>query len=200
MADLNPAKVVGSTNIGDLADAVSRDLGEGLKVALGFESPIFVPVPEDATQLGSKRLFEGNRAWSAGAGAAALATGAAEMVWILRQVRDDLEVPRAAFLSWFDFQASPNGIFLWEAFVTKQGDTQRRDRNPHVRDATRALRGFAGFARGHSKIKASSEKPMFSLAGAALLCARWSEDLALLVEPCVVISEKGVVFLPEPGG
>jgi hypothetical protein len=197
MADLNSIKAVGSTNIGDMARAVSRDLRDGLRVALGFESPIFVPVPRDPTRLGSKRSFEGNRPWSAGAGAAALATGLTEMVWVLRKIRDDLDAPAVPFTSWSDFQAAPAGIFLWEAFVTKQRDARKRAGSPHVRDAKRALQGFAGFAKGHHEITTSSEEPTFSLVGAALLRARWSEDLALLEEPCVVVSEKGVVFLPS---
>src|SRR4051812_10849525 len=64
-----------SSKPADLADDVARELLAGSPVALGFECPLFVPVPTDEMKLGSARDGEGNRAWSAGAGTGALATG-----------------------------------------------------------------------------------------------------------------------------
>jgi len=46
-----------------LADAVTDDLDAGLPVALGFECPLFVPVPDEAELLGSAREGDGNRPW-----------------------------------------------------------------------------------------------------------------------------------------
>jgi hypothetical protein len=40
----------------------------GQAVALGFECPLFVPVPEQALRLGAARPGEKNRSWSAGRG------------------------------------------------------------------------------------------------------------------------------------
>jgi hypothetical protein len=75
------------TEIVDLVDAVAEDLVAGQAVALCFECPLFVPVPEQALRLGTARPGEKNRLWSAGVGAGAIATGLVEIAWILDQLR-----------------------------------------------------------------------------------------------------------------
>jgi hypothetical protein len=62
-------------DIYSFADALAADINAGHPVAVGFECPLFVPVPDDPNDLTSARPGEGNRAWSAGAGAGSLATG-----------------------------------------------------------------------------------------------------------------------------
>lgn len=70
--------------IADLVDAVAHDLDAGARgVALGFECPLFVPLPDDPFQLGAARIGEGNRPFSGGPGTAALVTGLVETAWIL---------------------------------------------------------------------------------------------------------------------
>jgi len=54
----------GSTEIAELADAVATCLSAGQRVALGFEAPLFVPVPVEARMLGKARDGE-SKAWSA---------------------------------------------------------------------------------------------------------------------------------------
>ena len=71
-------------DIEDFAGGVAADINAGAQVALGFECPLFLPLSEDPTGLTSARPGEGDRAWSAGAGAAALATGLTETVWVSR--------------------------------------------------------------------------------------------------------------------
>jgi hypothetical protein len=65
-------------------------LRPGTQAALLLEAPIAVPVPGgelDAwRRLEKARDGEGNRPWSAGAGAGALATGLAQGAWMLRQL------------------------------------------------------------------------------------------------------------------
>jgi len=197
MPELNPDIVSSSTDIQELVNSISSDLEEGSKVALGFECPIFLPVPRDSNQIASKRLFEEDRPWSAGAGAAAMATGIVEIVWILDNIRKNLGSPVSPFLSWPSFRAASAGMFLWEAFVTKQPAEKKLVGNPHVEDATRALREFASFATGTPNVSYDVVEPaVVSLAGAALLRTGWSTDLSLLDQPCVVISDKGVIFVP----
>ncbi len=70
-----------------LANAVCEELASGRPVALGFECPLFVPVPSEEIALGRARAGEGNRAWSAGAGTGALATGLVQAAWVLREIR-----------------------------------------------------------------------------------------------------------------
>jgi hypothetical protein len=83
----------GGTEIEELVDAVAHDLGVGRRgIALGFECPLFVPVPRDANQLGKARRGDGNRSWSAGPGTGALATGLVQTAWILRKLRQQCAV------------------------------------------------------------------------------------------------------------
>jgi hypothetical protein len=86
------------------ADAIAADINAGYGVALGFECPLFVPVPADPENLTLARPGEGNRSWSAGAGAASLATGLTETVWILNRVRRQLRAPCAVHGQWKPFQ------------------------------------------------------------------------------------------------
>jgi hypothetical protein len=58
------------TEIIELVQSVADDLDAGRSLALGFECPLFVPVPEEALRLGMARAGETNRSWSARAGRA----------------------------------------------------------------------------------------------------------------------------------
>jgi hypothetical protein len=107
----------GGTEIVEFVEAVAKDLGAGRPVALGFECPLFVPVPEEPMRLGMARSGEGNRSWSAGAGAGALATGIVEVAWTLGEL--SARQPDLRFhLDWGEFARAGEGLFLWEAFVT----------------------------------------------------------------------------------
>lgn len=70
--------------------ALAPGLLSGARAALLLEAPMSVPVPDGQSDawrtLGKARNGEGNRPWSAGAGAAALATGLAQGAWMLRQL------------------------------------------------------------------------------------------------------------------
>src|SRR4051812_32847804 len=76
-----------SSSPAGLADAVASELEQRRPVALGFECPLFVPVPAAATALGAGRNGEGDRAWSAGAGTGALATGVVQAAWVLDVIK-----------------------------------------------------------------------------------------------------------------
>jgi hypothetical protein len=89
----------GGQVIDDLIEAVAEDLGHGVSVALGFECPLFVPVPEDPLRLGRARVGDGNRAWSAGAGTGAMATGLVQAAWGLRRLRERAPAEHA-FVDW----------------------------------------------------------------------------------------------------
>ena len=101
----------GGTEIVELVEAVADHLSVGVPVALGFECPLFVPVPEDSFRLGAARPGEGTRPWSAGAGTGALATGLVQAAWVLAELRkwrpDD-----QAYLNWAEFMTARAGLFL----------------------------------------------------------------------------------------
>ena len=80
--------------------------------------------------LTSARLGEGDRAWSAGAGAGSLGReGLTETVWILDRVRRRMCVAAEVFAGWRPFRESAGGLFVWEAFVAKaaKSDTHHGD-------------------------------------------------------------------------
>jgi hypothetical protein len=126
----------GGTEIVELLDGVTEDLAAGRAAALGFECPLFVPVPEQPLRLGMARAGERNRPWSAGAGAGAMATGIVEVAWILAELRR--RCPKAtSYLDWTEFAAAGRGLFVWEAFVTAGAKAPT-----HVDDAAVAVAAF----------------------------------------------------------
>ena len=188
----------GGKAIADLVDDVVGSLAAGIKVALGFECPLWVPVPDEPTGLTSGRAVDGNKAWSAGAGAGALATGLTETAWIMRQIRLGLREKGAslpcAYLDWQGFTGAETGIFLWEAFVTGPAKAAGAAVDEHIADALTACKEFA--ARQPDLTAASDCEPSHavrSLIGAAVLWSGWSEDLKLLGTRCVVVKPAGRV-------
>jgi hypothetical protein len=171
----------GGTEIAEMVDAVSEDLAANRPVALGFECPLYVPVPEQPLRLGTARIGEGNRSWSAGAGAGAMATGAVQVAWILDQLRR--RAPNAKpFVDWNQFTRAGQGLFIWEAFVT-----DRAKAATHVDDATIAAAAFRSALPDVTGANAVTADRPLSLLGAALLWSGWSDDIALLHAPCLVI-------------
>jgi hypothetical protein len=178
-------------SIAALVDSVAGDLSGG-PVALGFECPLWLPLPERSARLGKARANEGARPWSAGAGAAVLATGMVQIPWILERLKEKVPATEA-HLDWPTFRQGARGLFLWEAFVSgaaKESTNLPPDMDPDVRDATIAARRFAEeyresrFKTGVPRVEGSE---VFSTIGAALLRTGWSEDLALLERDCLVL-------------
>jgi uracil-DNA glycosylase len=178
----------GGTEIIELLDGLAEDLAAGQGVALGFECPLFVPLPEQPLRLGMARPGERNRSWSAGAGAGAMATGIVEVAWILNELRQ--RCPTATpYLDWAEFAAAGRGLFLWEAFVT-----DRAKAATHVDDATVAVAAFRDSLPDPRAMNAVSAERPLSLLSAALLWSGWSSDADLLRTPCLVIRAA-----PPPG-
>ena len=179
------------TCIVEFAKFVADELMNGVKVSLGFECPLWIPVAAEPGELTQAREGEGNRAWSAGAGSGSLATGLAEVSWILDRIRQESERSEhdmEAFLDWGLFERADRGLFIWEAFVTGKGKT-----GSDVGDAQAAVEGFRCALRDPPlKSAVCPASRTRSLIGAALLWADWSSDIALLKEPCVVIKGRAV--------
>jgi hypothetical protein len=111
----------------------------GAQAALLLEAPMAVPVPGSKPDawlgLGKARDGEGNRPWSAGAGAGALATGLAQGAWMLRQFAVTVAELTATTQpgSWRRGDAQ---LLLAEAFITaagKPGPACRRRRSGWTR-------------------------------------------------------------------
>ena len=198
--------------VGDDMAALAVDIAVALrgtrKVALGFECPLWVPVAADPQDLTRARKVDGNRAWSAAAGTAALATGLTQVSWILDEVRRQLtaqgaRLPRV-YLDWTAFSKADSGLLLWEAFVTGEAKASSvPGTNGHSADAMVACREFA--AQLPNPAAGSVPEPtrrIRSLIGGAILWAGWSMDTALLRTPCMVVrpsvaGEAGQVMSPE---
>jgi hypothetical protein len=171
------------TSLLSLAERTAELVNEGAAVALGFECPLFIPVADDEMKVTAARSFEGQRPWSAAAGCAALATGVAELTWVLAAARRRVPGPAEAFLSLRRFLQARSGLFVWEAFVSAGGK-----RSNHLADAMAAVEAFEkalpGLRSGNAVLRTSQ---VVSLAAAALLRTGWSSDVGLLGEPCLVV-------------
>jgi hypothetical protein len=167
----------------ELATHVADLLDRGNRVALGFECPLFVPLVADERSLTNARPGEGNRAWSAGAGCGALATGLVQVAWVLREVRSMLTHGVPAYLGWHSFRESHSGLFLWEAFVTDEGKL-----TSHILDARAGAQAFIrSLPEPETANAVKCAGAVHSLVGAALLRTGWSDDLSLLEQPCLVL-------------
>jgi hypothetical protein len=182
-ADEPGASCTTDSSISRFAEAIAADLNSGGHVAVGFECPLFVPLPEEPEGLTSERPGEGDRAWSAGAGAGSLAAGLTETVWILDRVKRHVSVEPTVFIEWQAFRAADGGLFIWEALVTKaaKADTHHGDAELAVMSFQQSLpnpeRSNAVVVNGHVR----------SLFGAALLQAGFVKDLKWLSRSCLVI-------------
>jgi hypothetical protein len=150
-----------------LARAVAGELHAGRPVALGFECPLFVPVPVVDTALGAARKGEGNRAWSAGAGSGALITGLVQVAWVLAAIREQCPHERL-HLDWPSFSAAARGLLVWEAFVTASAKGQS-----HIDDATIAVAAFLGAMPDPTAASTITAERPLSLAGAAGVWGGW---------------------------
>ena len=121
-----------------LTDAIANSFNAGRRIALGFECPLFIPVPLHWAGIGKSRLGEGNRSWSAGGGATVTTYGLHEVAWTLAQLRRIRHDKTPIFFSpesWL--QSDEPGLLLWEAFIS--GADKGED---HAADAEVACRAF----------------------------------------------------------
>jgi hypothetical protein len=172
----------GEEAITDFADHLAEDLAAGMRVALGFECPLFVPVPDDPAALARSRVGEGSRAWIASAGASALGCGLVESAWVLRHLRES-RPDDVATTDWRAFADGHAQLFLWEAFVSGTGKAVS-----HAGDAEIAVDCFIKAmpdVPGQSAVTA--ENPL-SLITTAALYAGWTfAEPHPLQGDCVVI-------------
>jgi|SRR5215467_854212 len=113
----------------------------GAQAALLLEAPMAVPVPgtkSDAwRRLGKARDGEGNRPWSAGAGAGALATGLAQGAWMLCQLAATVPGLTATTQPGLWLRGGAQ-LLLAEAFITAAGKPEPLPAGQHAADAVAA--------------------------------------------------------------
>lgn len=121
--------------------ALAPGLLAGAQAALLLEALMSVPVPDGQhgawRRLGKARDGEGNRPWSAGAGAGVLATGLAQGAWMLRQLA--INVPGlAATTQPRSWQHGDAQLLLAEAFITAAGKPEPLPAGQDAADAAAA--------------------------------------------------------------
>ncbi|MGH3734397.1 MAG: hypothetical protein ACRDT6_02040 [Micromonosporaceae bacterium] len=169
-------------------DIISAALHDGHLVALGMECPLLLPVPAAWQNLGKGRIGEPGRAWSAAAGASSMATGLAQLAWLLSEVAARADVRATTQPGRW---STDTPLLLWEAFVSGATKT---DRGPdgHITDARAAARGFV--SRIHRLLAADAsdvhvgDHRAFNLAAAAALHAELRIEPDELAGTLLVIS------------
>lgn len=178
------------TDIVKLVDALRSDLTNG-SVALGFEAPLFIPVPEEAKKLGKARKGEENRAWSTQIAGHTALLGLLQATWILRELSDLAEEVLLTFdpEDWRAILAGRSKdrvLFLWEALVSGKACSAGLLLPDAVTAAIAFQAWLDGRGPGRDKVKASESQ--FSLVGAAALWSGWTSDTSILKKPVTVIT------------
>lgn len=170
-----------------LVDIVARDLISRVPVALGFEAPLFIPRPAQASALNRQRVGERGRPWCAGAGTGALALGLQQASYVFsalaRQAR-----PRVSF----DLHALQRGdadLLVWEAFVSGKAK-DRSAEDPHIDDARRAVDEFVLRLRRGDVVSDIVEVDVLNTAASGLLASGLTDNVALLTQPCIVVKPR----------
>ena len=171
------------TDMRELVNHVSNDLNQGSNVALGFECPLWIPIRNRPEELTLSRPGDGQRSWSAGAGAGSLVTGLAQIPWMLQAIHCKTPGARAFLDNWDSFRQSDRGLLIWEAFVS-----EKKGKTLHTQDAKAAVSAFAeALPLPNTSVSLPPHSQAHSLVGAALLWAGWPDDQDLLHQSCIVI-------------
>lgn len=183
----DPGGEQSGTDLDTLGAVVGAALNADRPVALGFEAPLYVPMPGTAAGLNKQRVGERGRRWCAGAGTGALAMGTQQAGYLLQQIA--AAVLRPVVVSFDPAKlAEPSVLRLWEAFVSGKAK-DRAAADPRVDDARVAVAEFrrrfdAGAVTSDIDDSASG---VLNLVAAGALAAGLTTDTALLSCPCVVV-------------
>jgi hypothetical protein len=180
-------------------EALVAGLARARQAVLLLESPLSVPVPasKDWRLLGKAREGEGNRPWSAGAGAGVLATGLAQGAWMLRQLAE--AVPALSATTQPDLWRSGTArLLLAEAFVSGRGKPLPGAAGQHAADAAAAGLALVELLDAAGPLASQvrcSPHGSFSLLAAMALWAGLSIDPRELSQDVLVIASRPQ---PEP--
>jgi hypothetical protein len=168
-------------DIDALVEALTAAINAG-PLALGFEAPMFVPYGREPSSLDKGRQCDGDRAFSAAAGACVLTKALVIVPYILQQLRKRARDARPTF-KWLE-PLLGRDLLLFEAFVTHTSESS------HIECAQLALTKFQKMRRDGT-LQSAEQEPTLNLLGAILLRMRWTDDLTVLSEPCLVVRHKG---------
>jgi hypothetical protein len=172
------------TDIDLCIEVLARAMKNG-PLALGFEGPMFVPYGRKRCDLDKCRKGEGDRAFSAAAGACVLAKGLVIVPYILEGLRCRVKAARPTF-NWHS-QLLKQNLLLFEAFVTNMGKSVSHEGCAQLA-INQFLKGWKNRASFESSVE---ERCTMNLLGALLLRIGWTDDLTMLSAPCLVVRHRG---------
>lgn len=155
-----------------------------MSIALGFESPLFMPIPRSSAELSRGRHCEGNRSMFAPVGGYVTTVGVHETGWVLEAIRGQAAAVLRYTLDWRQWPPTSDAriLLVWEAFVS--GDAHS---NSHERDAATAAVFFRDNANNLDAANAVTADNPLCLVHAAALWAGWADDLERLHQGCIVL-------------
>jgi hypothetical protein len=186
----------GGRDLDELVDVLAADLNHNRSVALGFEAPIFVPLPADAAGLCRQRVGDRGRPWSAGAGTGALALGVQQAAYIFAILARRVATrPRISFDP-LHLNGPETTLVVREAFVS--GNAKNRDAvDPHMDDARVAVNEFSK-RRAQGVVHSDIDEPrVLNLAAGALLASGLTNDTDLLTQASVVVRAPDYIIAPS---
>lgn len=174
----------GSRDIDALVLRLVEDVNAHKSVALGFECPLFMPIPMQSDGLNRGRQGEGNRAMFAPTGAGVATLGVQEVAWVLSQIHDRVPALPLYSLDWHAWLAEDSRprLLIWEAFVSGAAHD-----NSHERDAATAAVYFRDNEDNLDNVNAVTADRPLNMAHAAVLWAGWANDLDRLHQACLVL-------------
>lgn len=81
-------RITAYSSIEKLLEKLRQDVHESRDIALGFEAPLFIPVPSNASDLSRGRMGERDRPFSSQVGLAVTTLAVHQSVWILMKLRE----------------------------------------------------------------------------------------------------------------
>lgn len=190
-ARVNPedGAIQASSCIDKLVQQLESDIRQGCSVALGFEAPLFIPVPEDWKGLSKGREGDGNRSFASPVGLTVCALGIHQSAWILRTLYESSSRECDFTLDWQQHWP-PRGhrpvLLCWEAFVSGAAHSEL-----HLMDAATAVNFFYKHETElqDAREPVCAENPL-SLIGSVALWSGWVSDLKFIHKPTLVIKPK----------
>lgn len=182
-----------------LGKFIVEQLERGERVALAVECPLSVPIPEPTlagwAHLGRARSGEGNRPWSAGAGAGALATGLAQLTWLCSFIEANAQRSFRTTTRLNTFQMGAE-FFIAEAMVTATGKPEsvggRQDYADAVASAERLVEVVSSESTTTTPDVCCAPMRSLNLAAIAALHAGLDVDPAELRDEVVVAKAEPV--------
>jgi len=193
-------QVFADHNIELLASSLRFDLSNGISVSLGFEAPLFIPVPTTAMNLSKARCNEGNRSWSAPAGLAVATLAIHQVAWLLDNL---IDLRRDGLLTTNFGDWPPDHdrqiFFCWEAFVSGAAHS-----DDHRFDAATAVTNFLAHEEDLQHVNVVHASRPLSLFHTAAIWSGWIDDTKQINNHLLVLrppaAYRGAIRQAEPPG